>query len=278
MSDHYITCNNKSIYYRKSGVGPCVVLIHGFAEDGKIWKYQETFLKDKCSLIIPDLPGSGKSELMPAGSIEDSKLIEQYAEIIKKIIDAEAIKNCILIGHSMGGYITLAFAEKYAEYLNGFGLFHSTAYADSDEKKEARRKGIAFIHKHGAHEFLMQSIPNLFAATFLSKHKGQVNKLIGAAGNFTDEALVQYYRAMMERKDRIDILKKSKKPVLFIIGEEDKSVYLQDSLEQCYLPCKSFVNIYPNVAHMGMWEAKNQSNAGILKFLNYTLDELSLKI
>ncbi|MCC6287316.1 MAG: alpha/beta hydrolase [Chitinophagaceae bacterium] len=274
MYSHYINYNNCNIYYRKTGKGPYVVLIHGFAEDGSIWKYQQHFLQNDFTLIIPDIPGSGKSDIIDETGIEDARLIDVYADIIKEIIDAEDIGSCAVIGHSMGGYIALAFAEKYPERLNGIGLFHSTAYADTEEKKEARRKGIAFIQKHGAHEFLKQSIPNLFGDAFKQSHPEQVDHLIEAAGNFTATALVQYYKAMMERPDRIDILKKVSKPVLFIIGEDDKSVYLQDSLSQCYLPCKSLITIYPNIAHMGMWEAKNQANATVLKFLNYSLNVL----
>lgn len=77
---------------------------------------------------------------------------------------------------------------------------------------------------------------------------------------------------MMERPDRIDILKKIPHPVLFIIGEDDKSVYLQDSLRQSYLPDKSLINIYPGVAHMGMLEVKDQTNATVMKFLNYSVN------
>lgn len=274
MSDHYIKYNNRSVYYSKTGNGPYVVLIHGFGEDGSIWKYQEAFLRKDFTLIIPHIPGSGRSEAMEQGNIENAKLMDHYADIIKKIMEAELIETCIVIGHSMGGYITLAFAQQYPESIRGLGLFHSSAFADTTEKKEARNKGIAFIQKHGAHEFLKQSIPNLFAAQFLNAHTAQVDQLIDLSANFTDDTLVQYYKAMRERPDRVDILKKISKPVLFIIGEDDKSVYLQDSLKQCYLPCKSFINIYPNIAHMGMWEAKNQSNASILKFLNYSLDGL----
>lgn len=275
MPYYNITYNNNIIHYRKTGNGPYVMLIHGFGEDGSIWKYQEEFLCEKYTLIIPDLPGSGKSELVAQGDIEDAGLIELYADVVKKILEVEGCGVCTMIGHSMGGYITLAFAEKYAESINGFGLFHSTAFADTGEKKEARKKGIAFIQKHGAHEFLKQSIPNLFGTAFLTAHKSQVDALIEAAGGFTGEALIQYYSAMMERPDRISTLQKASKPVLFIIGEEDKSVYLQDSLKQCHLPGKSSVNIYPGVAHMGMWEAKNLANADIMKFLNFTQDASS---
>ncbi|MFT3748014.1 MAG: alpha/beta hydrolase [Agriterribacter sp.] len=272
MSDKYINYNNCNICYRKTGRGPYAVLIHGFGEDGNIWKYQEAFLQNHYTLIIPDIPGSGKSVVMDQGDIKDAKLIETYADIIKKIIDIELVETCAVIGHSMGGYIALAFAEKFPEKLSSLGLFHSTAYADSTEKKDARRKGVAFIQKHGAHEFLKQSIPNLFGDAFKQSHPGQIEQLIEASGNFSKEALVQYYKAMMERPDRIDILKKVSKPVLFIIGEDDKSVYLQDSLSQCYLPGKSLINIYPDIAHMGMWEAKDQANATVMKFLNYSSD------
>lgn len=104
------------------------MLIHGFGEDAAIWNNQTEYLKDKFQLIIPDLPGSGKSEMT------DDMSMEGMAEVIHSIIRQEDIDACTVIGHSMGGYITLAFAEKYPDYLSAFGLFHSTAYADSDEK------------------------------------------------------------------------------------------------------------------------------------------------
>ena len=134
--DKQVSINGKQIFYQVFGSGKPVVLIHGFGEDCKVWKNQIEFLIEKFHLIVPDLPGSGKSEMI------DDMSIEGMGEIIKTILDTEAPLNPpqggTLIGHSMGGYITLAFAEKYPEYLNGFGLFHSTAYADSNEKKEIR--------------------------------------------------------------------------------------------------------------------------------------------
>ncbi len=136
----------KKIFYRSEGSGKPVVFIHGFGEDEGVWKNQVEFLKDNLSadetgfkLIIPDLPGSGKSEMI------DDMSIEGMAEVIKAILDdslqkentkisestkvlplGEDLSGAVLIGHSMGGYITLAFAEKYPEYLKAFGLFHST--------------------------------------------------------------------------------------------------------------------------------------------------------
>jgi pimeloyl-ACP methyl ester carboxylesterase len=264
--------NGIRIYYETEGEGPPVVLIHGFGEDGTVWRYQRLFLKDHFRLIIPDLPGSGKSELLSISPGHASFIIDIYAACIKEILDRESIQKCTVLGHSMGGYIALAFAAHNPERLNGLGLVHSTAFADSEDKKNTRRKGIAFIQRYGAQEFLKQSIPNLFAEQFTREHPGQIEALIARAGNFTAPALVQYYEAMTERPDRTETLKKTPNPVLFIIGEEDKSVYLQDSLKQCYLPGKAQINILPGVAHMGMWERKDQTNDTVMKFLNYVSD------
>src|SRR5258708_17986310 len=156
-----ILFRNKKIFYRAGGKGKPVILLHGFAEDGNIWNYQFKKLKENFFVIVPDLPGSDLSE-----TLEGKILIEDYADVIKAIADRELLNETqnqfTLIGHSMGGYITLAFAEKYPDLLNGFGLFHSTAYADDDAKKEIRRKGIEFIKNNGVDLFIKNTVANLF--------------------------------------------------------------------------------------------------------------------
>ena len=147
-----IIFNGKKIFYNTEGSGKPVMLLHGFAEDGTIWNHQLKKLQEHFFVIVPDLPGSGFSELLE-GEIQ----MEDYADVVKTIINAELSKKkrqqFTLIGHSMGGYITLAFAQKFPNLLNAFGLFHSTAYADDDVKKEIRKKGIEFIKNNGAFFF-----------------------------------------------------------------------------------------------------------------------------
>jgi pimeloyl-ACP methyl ester carboxylesterase len=117
----------KNLSYQTFGSGPVVVLIHGFGEDGHVWQKQIGFLESSFNLIVPHLPGSGTSDL-----IEDMSM-EGLAEGVRFILEQEGVKRCSIIGHSMGGYVTLAFAEKYFSLLSGFGLFHSTALPDSEE-------------------------------------------------------------------------------------------------------------------------------------------------
>jgi len=249
-----------NICYNIIGDGIPVMLIHGFAEDSTVWDNQVDFLKNDFKLIIPDLPGSGKSGLID----KKETGIEDYAGCIKEILVAENISRCIMIGHSMGGYITLAFAEKFPETLIIFGLFHSSAYADDEPKKETRKKAITFIKEHGAFPFLQTSIPGLFST---QSNSGLVNALIEKGKAFSAEALIQYYQAMIARPDRTDILKKARVPILFIMGEHDKAVPFKHSLGQSYLPDQSYVYILRKTAHMGMLEEPERANEILANFL-----------
>ena len=260
-----INYRGSQLYYQDSGNGKPVILLHGFGEAANIWEEQEAFLKPHFRIILPDLPGSGSSPMPETG--EKFLTMDDYAEALLLILVQEGINICTLIGHSMGGYITLAFAEKYPEKLNGFGLFHSTAAADNDEKKQVRQRGILFIESRGPAAFLAEAIPNLYSATYRESNPSGLAKHVEDSGAFSARSLISYYRAMMQRPDRKAVLQNFPKPVLFIMGEEDKTVNLQEALSQSHLPRESHVHIWKAVAHMGMREAPEKSNATLLAYL-----------
>jgi pimeloyl-ACP methyl ester carboxylesterase len=248
------------------------MLIHGFGEDSQIWNKQIASLQNHCQLIVPDLPGSGKSDMITEGqnnkTADEPISIADYAEVLAAILEAEKLTNCIMLGHSMGGYISVAFAEKYPEKLSKFGLIHSSAIADSTEKKASRIKGIELMEKYGAAPFLKNTIPNLFSTKFKSAHPEMVALLIEASQQFSTPACQQYYLAMMNRPDRTNVLKGNLKPILFVIGTEDVAAPLNDLLPQINLPIHPFVHILEGVGHMGMWEATTQVNQYLLDFIN----------
>ena len=266
-----ILYQNKKIFYRIAGSGKPVILIHGFGEDGEVWSslltsskgggISDTQLKDKFRFIIPDLPGSGESE-----RIEDMSM-EGMAEVIHAIIHEENIGSCPVIGHSMGGYITLALVEKYWNHVSAFGLFHSSAYADTEEKKAARRKGIEFIKQHGAYEFLKTATPNLFSPNSQLQIPNSIEEIIEKGRNFSPPALVSYYEAMMARPDTTEMLRKAAVPVLFIMGKYDNAVPIKDGLEQCHLPPISYIHILENSGHMGMIEESEKSSLALLQYV-----------
>ena len=123
------TWSHGSIHYQILGKGTAVVLLHGFGEDSSIWKEQVNYLQENYMVIIPDLPGTGASEWNVVNSewsmvndVNDSLItIDKLAESIYAILVTEKIDQCCMLGHSMGGYITLAFAEKYPDRLKKFG-------------------------------------------------------------------------------------------------------------------------------------------------------------
>ena len=253
------------IFYSVIGSGQTLVFIHGFGEESSIWENQINYFKKDFKIIVPDLRGSGQSELMA----DEDLSIESMANDVKLILDAEEIKNCVLFGHSMGGYITLAFAEMFPNLLLGFGLIHSTSFADSDEKKIARKKGIEFIEQNGSSAFLRATIPNLYGEKFKTASPETFNQLLEKSLSIKKETLIAYYEAMIKRKDRTTILKSVTYPVLFFIGEDDKAVSTEDALYQSSLPVKCQVKLVREIAHSGMWEAPEILNKEIALYLNW---------
>jgi pimeloyl-ACP methyl ester carboxylesterase len=265
----YILFQNKIIFYRIEGKGKPVLLLHGFGEDGNIWNHQIKALKKNYLLIVPDLPGSGQSEML-----EGKRMIEDYAEVVKAIADEVIFKNkkgsqeqFSLIGHSMGGYITLAFAEKYPELLNSFGLFHSSAFSDEEQKIAIRKKGIEFIKKNGSEAFLKTSGPNLFSEQTKRENSQLIKQLLNIGKTIFPDALIQYYKAMMARPDRTSVLKTFAKPILFIAGKYDTAVPLAVSLKQIHIPSFTFFHILKHSAHTGMWEESRLSALYLNNFL-----------
>jgi len=272
MQEKEITHKHKKIFYRSTGEGPVVVLLHGVPFDGSLWTNQFYAFPDY-KLIIPDLPGSGRSQI-----IEDMSM-EGMAECVKEIIVHETASlffksgephSVIVIGHSMGGYITLALAEKHPELLNGFGLFHSTAYTDSEERKEARKKTIKLIEEKGVSEFVKGSLPNLFSPVTKEQNPELIEDQISHACNFSPEAIVKYQMAMLQRKDRTEVLKKATVPVLFILGKYDAAVPLKDGLEQGSLADLNYFHVLENAGHVGMKEESIETNTILSNYLTNT--------
>src|SRR5689334_9266912 len=115
-----------SVYHRTMGEGKPVVLLHGFCESNQIWGVFANLLAQRCHLIIPDLPGFGKSELL-RGSFS----LDDVGRTLWQWLDSISVKNPVIVGHSLGGYVTLAMTDQRPDDIAGFSLFHSTAKADT---------------------------------------------------------------------------------------------------------------------------------------------------
>ncbi len=244
---------NKAIFYKDDGKGNPLVLIHGFLESMLMWDDFARELSKEFRVIRIDLPGYGQSEL-----VEEVHTMKLFADSVKAVLDHLSVKNCVMVGHSMGGYVTLEFVKNYPEMVKGFGLFHSHASADTMEAKENRRRTINII-KLNRTGFIKQFIPDLFAEDNVVKYSNEIDLLINDSLKISSGSIIASLEGMKQRDGKIDLLLKTKKPVLFIAGKEDTRIPVQKIMAQAILPHHSEILIMGNVGHMGYIEAKTDT-------------------
>lgn len=254
---------NQNINYHIEGQGKALVLLHGFMEDLGMWKKHSEELSIHYQVLCIDLPGHGET-----GIWTESHGMDFMAEIVKQVLDVEAIEKCVLIGHSMGGYTTLAFAEKYPEKLNGFGLFHSHSMADSDKDKKNRSRTIEIVNQEKV-GFINQFIPSLFAEGNRKVFEKEIAQQIELANQMNPIGITAALEGMKERPMRLDVVAFSECPVLFILGKKDNRIAIDHALAQASTARFAQISILGNAGHMGWLEEKSKTIAIIKGFMLY---------
>jgi len=250
------------LHHSSKGNGPVLVLLHGFCENHSIWKFFETELSKNYWVICPDLPGFGLSRL----ETEETSM-EYMADKVYELLEHYGIRSCTMIGHSLGGYVTLAFAERYVEVLEGIGMFHSTAYADSEERRDARDRSYAFIQKRGVSSFVEMFVPPLFQVLHRKRLATEIRETVEQGASSSLKGVLATILAMRDRHDRSTLLSQLTIPVLYIIGKHDSSVPYDKSLEQVKLLQHPDVHIIEDCGHMGMIEQPEETLGIVRGFL-----------
>jgi len=244
----FIEFNGVNVAFSVKGAGFPIVWLHGFGGDSSVWKdFIAPF--NQYQHILIDLPGLGQSDVMLGSSVE------KFAEVVFTILKKLDITSCYLVGHSMGGYVGLAFAKKYPVIIKGLVLFHSQPFADTDEKKSNRLKSIGFVKRNGTLPYVKQLKPILFSEKYKKENPTIIQQLIERASNYPSDGIMQCLLLMHDRPDNTAVLIKCEFPVCFIVGTEDKAIPNENSLNQLYLPAIADIHILEGVNHMGMFEA-----------------------
>ena len=229
---------------------PALVLLHGFCENNTLWDHIIPKLSYSGQIIAPNLPGFGGEPL----TLEHFTLTDIATKIHTHLVNLE-VNSCICIGHSLGGYISLALKKLYPEFVIKVGLLHSSAYADTIEKKEARNKLIILLNNQSTTTFLSSFVPSLFSDTNKEALKSEIKKVIKMSDGLEAKTIQSYAKAMRDREDNIDILTKEGS-FLFIAGEYDNAVPIEISRNQIdILKDKTNSYLLKKVAHMGMYES-----------------------
>jgi pimeloyl-ACP methyl ester carboxylesterase len=247
-----------SISFQERGTGKSVILLHGFPMNQHIWDDFAGALSEEYRVYTPDLPGFGKSEILPSPFSLNS-----VADTLIQWIVENAVYHSVIIGHSLGGYVALAMVEKKQEIFAGFGLFHSTAYPDNAEKKESRTKVLTFVDDNGVEAFTSNFVQPLFA----DPHHEAVTLVKNISIQSTTDAVKGYTVAMRDRPDRTSVLKEYTRPVLFIAGEKDPAIPVESIAQQASLCNLAQLKVLKNAGHMGMLEQPRETLTALKTFL-----------
>lgn len=241
---------NATIHFSSNGQGRVVVLLHGFLENIAMWDDIKHTLSEKYRVISIDLLGHGKSENI--GYIHS---MEDQAFMIKFVLDTLKLHKYVLIGHSMGGYISLAFAQHFMENIKGLCLMNSTPLPDSPEKKINRDRAIDAV-KMNHKTFVRMSVPNLFAPYNLVKYKNEVDIVVEQAIQMQPQGIIASLEGMKLRKNLVDELKKLKVPTQLIIGQNDGAIDIESTLQSVENTTTEII-IFPD-GHMSHIENKSE--------------------
>jgi pimeloyl-ACP methyl ester carboxylesterase len=221
-----ILYKNTKISYSDTGKGTAIVLLHGFLENKTMWQDFIPELSLKNRIITIDLLGHGETECL--GYVHS---MEDNADVVHEVLSNLRIRKAILVGHSMGGYVTLAFAELFPESIKGLVLLNSTSRADSDERKANRDRAIVAVKQNYA-SFIRMSIANLFSEDNREKLIDEIEKVKTEALKTPLQGIVASLEGMKIRKDREVLLHLTPYPKLLILGEKDPVLNPVETKEQ----------------------------------------------
>ncbi|MBC5839509.1 alpha/beta fold hydrolase [Flavobacterium muglaense] len=249
---------NTSIAYTDTGKGTAIVLLHGFLENQKMWdKYIASFAK-KNRVITIDLLGHGETECL--GYVHS---MEDNAEAVHAVLSELRIRKAVFVGHSMGGYVALAFAELYPHAVKGLVLLNSTSKSDSDEKKTNRDRAIKAV-KQSYKGFISMAIANLFSENNREKLVEEIENTKKEALKTPLQAIVASLEGMKIRKDREVLLHLTPYPKMLILGEKDPVLPYEENKTQTDNSAVALVT-FPD-GHMSHIENQEDLTAVLLEF------------
>ena len=243
-----IDVNGIHLAYERRGKGTPMVLLHGFPLDHHLWDDIAPLLEDNFDLILPDLRGFGEST-----TVDSFYAMEDFASDVAGLLDYLGIPKAALVGHSMGGYIALAFARLYPERVSGLGLVASQAAADAPERREGRYKSAAEVADKG-----IASVVEMMTTKFTSDPRLQ-EAARQSMERQPPAAYIGALKAMAERVDSTPLLSSIQYPVVIVHGDADALVPIDRAREvKAAVPHAHLVEI-SGAGHMPMMEAKEET-------------------
>jgi len=248
-----------NIYFETYGKGPAIVLLHGFLENSSMWKDLIPELSKRNKVIAIDLLGHGNSDCL--GYVHSMEL---FAETVYAVLKQLKIRKCSLVGHSLGGYVALALAEKHPEKVKGLCLMNSTSNEDSEERKDIRTRANKMAQTN-LKNMIQLSISNLFYHKNLLKFTSEIDFLKQEALKTSLQGYLAAQEGMKIRPNRNHILTNATFKKLLIIGEKDPVIDVNISLEEAQKTNSEYVIL--DGGHMSYVENTKQLLDALQSFL-----------
>ena len=252
-----------ALHIADSGVGEkCVVLLHGYLESMYVWDDFAPLLTPSVRVITVDIPGHGISEVK--GEVHT---MEMVADVLHQMLKSLEIERVTMVGHSMGGYVALAFCARYPEQLDGLVLLSSTPNPDTEAKRENRRREIALV-RAGKKDALARVAPEAgFAEQNRRRLRSYIDDLTECVHITEDDGIVALLGGMMERADQNEMLRKSAVPQLFILGQKDGYIPVEVAEEIVANHPQAQVAWLEESGHMGFIEEPEACAEALLEFV-----------
>ncbi|GLX66287.1 alpha/beta fold hydrolase [Paenibacillus glycanilyticus] len=251
-------------YDSRAGQLPVVVLLHGYCGSSAYWERVVEPLGAAARIIALDLRGHGGSseETGP----DETNVMELYADDLAAMLDQLNINKACVLGHSLGGYIALAFAERYEDKLTAFGLVHSTPLPDSEPAKDNRDNAVAAIKKDGVSAFVEGLVPKLYSPDNKLTMTESVERSIAIGRGTSASGAVGAAKGMKVRPDRTEVLKRTSLPLLLLAGEQDQII----PAEKTFVVDGPEVNQEKimNAGHMSMVEQPEAFVEAVQRFIS----------
>ena len=247
--------------FSDSGKGRAIVFLHGFLQNKEVWKKFTSEFPKRYRIICIDLPAHGQSSTF--GYLNS---MSSMADAVKAVLDSLKLRRYILVGHSMGGYVALAFAEKYTDHIHALVLMNSTAEADSTERKKSRSQ-MAKLLVQDKERILEELVKSLFNRSKRKPYRRAIKKLTLAAKMMSYRSILSTIEGMKRRREREIIVKFASYPVLYLIGEKDPILDPDQLIQESKLAKQGQFEVLKGVGHMAMVENHDRSRQGLLTFL-----------
>jgi pimeloyl-ACP methyl ester carboxylesterase len=260
--EFFATCNNIPVHISDTRSGKeTLVLLHGYLETLSVWDDFVSLLDEDIRVIRIDLPGHGLSGTHPVVNTVDFS-----AQVLHEALLKCGVEQSAIVGHSMGGYVALAFAAQFPEATQALCLFHSTPNPDPETKREARDREIALLRAGKLPLILSQSIPRLFAEENEARFKEKIEEMKETGEVHDPEGVIACLEGMKIRPDRNDFLMRFKQPLLFIFGQHDRHIPNETATALATKFPHAGVLYLPHAGHCGFIE-EPQVAAGRLSAL-----------